>query len=223
MHKNVSFLTSLAMTSCLLFAAATARADDDRLSACRDVPSHAALRGALEAARAQANGGFNLEMWATVVNRDGVVCAVAFTGNNRGDQWPGSRAISLAATKRRSPAHDPSCWHWELEEANCADGKALPSGDLLASLVHGPSAQDRARLDRQRWQLDWRPWPRPSPEPDTHTDEQSSVERFRVGVAYPPTADDRMRPKTEESDLVSETGVLPGVVEQVARVITRAE
>ena len=29
-----------------------------------------------------------------VVNRDGVVCAVAFTGNNRGDQWPGSRVIS---------------------------------------------------------------------------------------------------------------------------------
>jgi hypothetical protein len=33
-------------------------------------------------------------MWATVVNRDGIVCAVAFTGNNRGDQWPGSRVIS---------------------------------------------------------------------------------------------------------------------------------
>jgi uncharacterized protein GlcG (DUF336 family) len=33
-------------------------------------------------------------MWATVVNRDGVVCAVAFTGGNRGDQWPGSRVIS---------------------------------------------------------------------------------------------------------------------------------
>jgi uncharacterized protein GlcG (DUF336 family) len=52
------------------------------------------LRAQLEAARAQPNGGFNLEMWATVVNRDGIVCAVAFTGNNRGDQWPGSRVIS---------------------------------------------------------------------------------------------------------------------------------
>jgi uncharacterized protein GlcG (DUF336 family) len=28
------------------------------------------------------------------VNRDGVVCAVAFTGSDRGDQWPGSRVIS---------------------------------------------------------------------------------------------------------------------------------
>ena len=29
-----------------------------------------------------------------MVNRDGEVCAVAFTGNERGDQWPGSRVIS---------------------------------------------------------------------------------------------------------------------------------
>ena len=93
MHKDVSFLTGLAMAGCLLFNASTARADDER-SACRDVPSHAALRAALEAARAQANGGFNLEMWASVVNRDGVVCAVVFTGDQRGDQWPGSRVIS---------------------------------------------------------------------------------------------------------------------------------
>jgi uncharacterized protein GlcG (DUF336 family) len=33
-------------------------------------------------------------MWATVVNRDGYVCAVAFSGTSRGDQWPGSRVIS---------------------------------------------------------------------------------------------------------------------------------
>jgi len=62
--------------------------------ACRGLPSQPDLRAALKAARAQANGGFNLDMWATVVNRDGVVCAVAFTGNGRGDQWPGSRVIS---------------------------------------------------------------------------------------------------------------------------------
>ena len=33
-------------------------------------------------------------MWATLVNRDGVVCAIAFTGAGRADQWPGSRVIS---------------------------------------------------------------------------------------------------------------------------------
>lgn len=63
-------------------------------SPCSQLPSHNALRAALESARAKANGGFNLDMWGTIVNRDGVVCAVAFTGNTRGDQWPGSRIIS---------------------------------------------------------------------------------------------------------------------------------
>ncbi|MEJ1961114.1 MAG: heme-binding protein [Gammaproteobacteria bacterium] len=62
--------------------------------ACRGLPNHSQLLTALEAARSQSNGGFNLNMWASVVNRDGVVCAVAFTGTNRGSQWPGSRVIS---------------------------------------------------------------------------------------------------------------------------------
>src|SRR5688500_3672479 len=66
----------------------------DAQNACKDLPSYSALRDALIAAQNAGNGGFGLEMWATVVNRDGVVCAVAFTGNNRGDQWPGSRVIS---------------------------------------------------------------------------------------------------------------------------------
>jgi uncharacterized protein GlcG (DUF336 family) len=63
-------------------------------AACKGLPSQSVLQTALKTARAQANGGFNLDMWATIVNRDGVVCAVAFTGNARGDQWPGSRVIS---------------------------------------------------------------------------------------------------------------------------------
>jgi len=52
------------------------------------------LQAALAKARADDNGGFNFDMWATIVNRDGVVCTIAFTGRNRGDQWPGSRVIS---------------------------------------------------------------------------------------------------------------------------------
>ena len=63
-------------------------------SACEGLPSHADLQAALTKARQEANGGFNLDMWGTIVNRDGVVCAVAFTGGDRGDQWPGSRVIS---------------------------------------------------------------------------------------------------------------------------------
>jgi uncharacterized protein GlcG (DUF336 family) len=94
MRKSASFLTGLAIVGGLTIGAATPTADDSLAPDCRDVPSHSALRNALEAARAASNGGFNLDMWGTVVNRDGVVCAVVFTGNHRGDQWPGSRVIS---------------------------------------------------------------------------------------------------------------------------------
>jgi len=34
------------------------------------------------------------EQWGSIVNRDGKVCAVAFTGADRGAQWPGSRVIA---------------------------------------------------------------------------------------------------------------------------------
>ncbi len=61
---------------------------------CSGLPSQPQLQQALAQAQAAANGGFSLQMWATVVNRDGIVCAVAFTGQSRGDQWPGSRVIS---------------------------------------------------------------------------------------------------------------------------------
>jgi uncharacterized protein GlcG (DUF336 family) len=97
--KRIAWATSLAVVGALALGTPTVRADDgrsddSRSSACRDVPGHDALRSALDAAQAQANGGFGLQMWGTVVNRDGVVCAVAFTGGSRGDQWPGSRVIS---------------------------------------------------------------------------------------------------------------------------------
>jgi uncharacterized protein GlcG (DUF336 family) len=63
---------------------------------CAGLPSHATLVAALKAVAPSAaiNGGLNTNMWATLVNRDGQVCAVAFSGNARGDQWPGSRVIS---------------------------------------------------------------------------------------------------------------------------------
>lgn len=80
---------------CAMASTSTVADDqDDRSSACRGLPHHGALKAALEQARNEANGGFNLDMWGTIVNRDGVVCAIAFTGGDRGDQWPGSRVIS---------------------------------------------------------------------------------------------------------------------------------
>ena len=61
----------------------------------KDLPGHRELAEALKAVvREGNNGGIGLNMWATIVNRDGVVARVAFSGSDRGDQWPGSRVIS---------------------------------------------------------------------------------------------------------------------------------
>ncbi len=80
----------------LTVACGVALADNnDDHGACAGLPSQSTLRSQLKAVvSAGNNAGFGNNMWATVVNRDGVICAVAFTGNNRGDQWPGSRVIS---------------------------------------------------------------------------------------------------------------------------------
>ena len=66
----------------------------DRSRSDARLPSHRELQAALEFARNTPNGGFNLDMWATVVDRSGKVVAVAFTGEKEGDQWQGSRVIS---------------------------------------------------------------------------------------------------------------------------------
>jgi uncharacterized protein GlcG (DUF336 family) len=58
------------------------------------LPNHSELQKALKAVVKEKNGGFGLNMWATIVDRDGVVKAVVFSGDNRSDQWPGSRVIS---------------------------------------------------------------------------------------------------------------------------------
>jgi uncharacterized protein GlcG (DUF336 family) len=98
MNKRRFITMTAAVAVCLLArggaAVQAADKDNDAQSACSQLPSHAALRAALVAAQAMPNGGFGLNMWGTIVNRDGVVCAVAFTGSARGDQWPGSRVIS---------------------------------------------------------------------------------------------------------------------------------
>jgi uncharacterized protein GlcG (DUF336 family) len=90
-----------------------------------DLPNHAAVQAALNAAVAQANGGFGLNMWATVVNRDGEVCAVAFSGGNRGDQWPGSRVISAQKANTANAFSLP--------------GLALSTANLWAATQNGGS------------------------------------------------------------------------------------
>src|SRR5438876_3375354 len=78
------------LTSVIVLSAAPLFAQ----SGCPALPSHSALRSALASAVAAESSGLNNLMLATIVDRDGVVCAVAFSGGDRGAQWPGSRVIS---------------------------------------------------------------------------------------------------------------------------------
>jgi uncharacterized protein GlcG (DUF336 family) len=119
-----TILSSFVAAALLVPAVLCAQETPEMPNACANLPSHAALREALKsvapAASSNGNGGFNLNMWASVVNRDGVVCAVAFTGNSRGDQWPGSRVISA-------------------QKANTANAFSLPGFALSTANLYQPT------------------------------------------------------------------------------------
>jgi len=136
--------TSVALAVCLLTSPVTnakSNANDNSSpSSCNQLPSQSALRAALTAARLQNNGGFNLDMWATVVNRDGIVCAVAFTGTDRGDQWPGSRVISA---QKANTANAFSLTGLALSTANLYTA-VQPGGSLFGLQFSNPVNTDVA-------------------------------------------------------------------------------
>ena len=73
------------------------------------MPSQSQLKSELAGATNDEGSGLNMNMWGTIVDRDGIVCAVAFTGKNRGAQWPGSRVISAQkANTANAFSLDPS-------------------------------------------------------------------------------------------------------------------
>jgi uncharacterized protein GlcG (DUF336 family) len=125
----IGFAAPLAVTS--VPAADNTDTGKEHSGPCAKLPNHAQLKAALSFARAEANGGFNLDMWGTIVNRDGIVCAVAFTGNNRGDQWPGSRVISAQKANTANAFSLPAL---ALSTANLY--AAVQPGGTLFGLQH---------------------------------------------------------------------------------------
>jgi uncharacterized protein GlcG (DUF336 family) len=107
-------------------------------SACQGLPSYTALQAALKsvapAANNTVNGGLNFNMWATVVNRDGIVCAVVFTGADRGSQWPGSRVISA---QKANTANAFSLPGFALSTANLYSA-TQPGGTLYGLQASNP-------------------------------------------------------------------------------------
>ena len=143
MSTCVSRVTMLVLLSALTAGAGVARAqgvNNTTRKGCAVLPSHAELRAALVAARGEANGGLDLDMWGTIVDRDGVVCAVAFTGNHRGDQWPGSRVISA---QKASTANAFSLPALALSTANLYTA-TQPGGSLFGLQESNPVATEVA-------------------------------------------------------------------------------
>jgi uncharacterized protein GlcG (DUF336 family) len=86
-----------------------------------------ALKAGVKPSGGPSNGGLDNNMWGAVVGRDGVVCAVTFTGASIGDQWPGSRAIAI---EKANTANALSLPKFALSTANLYSG-AQPGGFLF--------------------------------------------------------------------------------------------
>ena len=100
-------------------------------SLAEDLPTYKDVGPALRKIVAEKNGGFGFHMWATIVDRDGVVRVVAFSGKDRGDQWPGSRLISA---QKANTANAFSLPGLALSTANLYS--AVQPGGSLYGLQH---------------------------------------------------------------------------------------
>ncbi len=134
LRRNRTFyLAFVTLTSLLMVTVARAQNPYD----CSKVPDHGKLKAALTNAVKQGkagNGGLGNQEWGAVVNRDGIVCAVVFTGPNRGAQWPGSRLI---AGEKANTANAFSTDDFALSTGNVYS--AAQPGNSLYGIVMGPN------------------------------------------------------------------------------------
>ena len=124
-RRSLQLAATLSAALILTGGAAKADDDDDRSNNCRNLPSQSALKAALITATAAETSGLNNQMWGTIVDRDGVVCAVAFSGNDRGAQWPGSRVISA---QKANTANS-----FSLDSTSSSGGSGQPNGLALST------------------------------------------------------------------------------------------
>ena len=123
MTAPLSYGTRMALASALALAAAGPADAAD--GACQGLPTQAQLKAALTAAVSAETSGLNNHMWATIVNRDGVVCAVAFSGTDRSSQWPSSRVISA----QKASTANAVC----LDKGSLSNGSGQQAGLALST------------------------------------------------------------------------------------------
>ena len=121
----------------LLALASVAGYPQNRPTQCDGLPDHAQLKSALTTAvkdGQDGNGGLGNQSWAAIVNRDGLVCAVVFSGPDRSAQWPGSRLI---AGEKANTANALSGPNFALSTANLYSA-AQPGQSLYSLISAGP-------------------------------------------------------------------------------------
>jgi uncharacterized protein GlcG (DUF336 family) len=104
------------------------------LSGCGLLPGEVELTLALLGAVGDETSGLDFQMWGTIVDRDGIVCAVAFSGADRGSQWPGSRVISA---QKANTANAFSLDNLALSTANLYSA-VQPGGSLYGLQASNP-------------------------------------------------------------------------------------
>jgi uncharacterized protein GlcG (DUF336 family) len=92
------------------------------------------LKSSIKPTGGPSNGGLDNHMWAAVVDRHGIVRAVCHSGDQLGDQWPGSRAIAI---EKANTANALSLPKFAFSTANLYSG-AQPGGFLFGILSTNP-------------------------------------------------------------------------------------
>jgi len=145
---RIGFLTLLVVAMLVLSTPVAAKD-------CKDLPNAAQLKKLLRQAADHANGGTvgglfdGTRMWASVVNRNGELCAIAASTDDATQVWPGSNLISQAkaytanafsldglalSTARLYTFTQPGHSLWSLGQANLQlrlDGNDLRGGMIF--------------------------------------------------------------------------------------------
>jgi uncharacterized protein GlcG (DUF336 family) len=120
--KFLTLFVALALGMAIAPTTASAQAVSNN---CANLPTNGALKNALTHAVVDEASGLNLNMWATIVARDGTVCAVAFSGNTSGSQWLGSRVISAQKANTANL--------FSLDSTSVSNNSGMPNGLALST------------------------------------------------------------------------------------------
>lgn len=130
-------LSKTVSAAALLIGVASQAAPTNPPNDCAGLPDSATLETALKAV-VGTNGGLDFPMWATVVNRYGVVCSVATSASVMDDAWLNSRVISA---QKASTANGFSRPTFALSTANLFS--AVQNGGSLNGLQHSNPVDPR--------------------------------------------------------------------------------